>query len=320
MKGSNTMKITKSDHYEEIFKRLEDAVRNPDQAVSWIRPWAEGSISRCAARSVGTGKAYRGINAMWFAMQGYTSPWWLTFKQAKALGGSVRKGEKSTVGCFYRVVEKKDKTTGESDSFPIFRIFRTFNLEQCDLPQEAIDKLAERLDVIAPKRERSTIDPACDAEKAVIAYLDREGIQVTHGGSKAYYSPLQDRIGMPEKADFDSGQAYASTFAHEAAHSTGHDSRLKRGLGKADAAFGSDTYGREELVAELSSCMVLGASGVEFNQDQAVAYLRSWLRSCVNAKGDRDPSALGWASTRAYAAVDMILGNSPDEGDTPYQG
>jgi len=307
--------MNRTDYFDTVYSELAAAVTDPDLAVQWIRPWAAGQHSRVTPRSVGTGKAYRGMNRWWFGTRCYSSPWWLTFRQAKKLGGNVRKGEKSTVGMYYQVVEKKDDA-GKRECFPIFKTFRVFNVEQCDLPQEALDRLAERLDAICPAdAERTAQEAVTEAETTTIGWIKGESIGFAHGGDKAYYAPLTDSIQMPEKTAFDSPEAYAQTLAHEAVHATGHSSRLDRGLLR-PAAFGGDRYGREELVAELGSCMVLGSCGVDFGRDQAVAYLRGWLRSCVKADGSKDPAALAWASGRAQAAADLILGVEADAGDT----
>ncbi len=141
--------MKRNEYFDTVYQELSTAVNDPDLAVKWIRPWAAGQHSRLTPRSVGTGKAYRGINRWWLGTRCYTSPWWLTFRQAKKLGGSVRKGEKSSVGMYYQVIEKKTES-GAREAFPIFKTFRVFNVEQCDLPQEALDRLAERLDAICP--------------------------------------------------------------------------------------------------------------------------------------------------------------------------
>ncbi|MEL7337370.1 MAG: ArdC family protein [Planctomycetota bacterium] len=64
-----------------------------------------------------SGKRYRRINVFPLAMasmnRGFSSDYWLTFKQTKELGGTVRKGEKSSLVTFFKMLETKDRTTGQ---------------------------------------------------------------------------------------------------------------------------------------------------------------------------------------------------------------
>jgi antirestriction protein ArdC len=69
----------------------------------WVQPWASSSgvTPLGLPQNASTGRAYSGINILllWAAAieQGRPSQRWLTFKQALALGGAVRKGEKGTM-------------------------------------------------------------------------------------------------------------------------------------------------------------------------------------------------------------------------------
>jgi antirestriction protein ArdC len=58
--------------------------------VPWQKPWnAQAGIPQ----NLLSQKHYRGINVWMLASAGYAYPYWLTFKQAKDIGGSVKKGE-----------------------------------------------------------------------------------------------------------------------------------------------------------------------------------------------------------------------------------
>ena len=71
---------------ERILEKLEQGT------VPWHKPWAGGG---CPQNLV-SGKEYRGVNVWLLGSQDFSSPFWVTFKQAKQLGGSVRKGERGT--------------------------------------------------------------------------------------------------------------------------------------------------------------------------------------------------------------------------------
>jgi antirestriction protein ArdC len=113
--------------------------------------------------------------------------------------------------------------------------------------------------------------------------------------------PGLDAITMPQRKFFKSEAGFYGTLFHEAAHWTGHKSRLDRDL---TGSFGSQSYSREELIAEMSSAFVSGALGIDGPErtiDHA-AYMQSWLRALEN-----DPSMIVWAAGRAQKAADMIL-------------
>lgn len=59
-----------------------------------VPPWRKGWIANVAPFNASSGKSYRGVNQLITLMQGRQDPRWVTFKQAQAMGLSVRKGEK----------------------------------------------------------------------------------------------------------------------------------------------------------------------------------------------------------------------------------
>jgi antirestriction protein ArdC len=165
----------------------------------------------------------------------------LTFKQANELGGSVRRGEQSTLIVFWKIDQKEDNSQEPGDQEThrrfLLRYYRVFNLEQCDLPQGVIDKL--------PKVEMHEHDPIDEAELIVANMPQRPALETA--GSKAFYNSLTDRVTMPARELFISTEEYYATLLHELTHSTGHHTRLARETITEAAPFGSATYSKEEL-------------------------------------------------------------------------
>lgn len=271
---------------DKIIAKLEEGV------APWRKPWAAGEAG--APRNLKSRKTYRGINVFLLAIQGYGSPYWLTFKQAKALKGSVRKGEKGTQVIFWRWIEKSKTVDGveTKDSFPILRYYTVFNVEQCD----------GITDPSKTDEPRPEFNPINAAELVVEGMADRPAI--SHGGSRACYSPSLDVVRMPEREAFDSPAAYYTTLFHELAHSTGHESRVGRTFG---VNFGSEDYSKEELVAEMAAAMITGHVGIEETLDNSAAYLASWIKTL---KGD--PKLAVCAAAQAQKAADWIIGD--DDG------
>lgn len=265
------------------------------ELLPWQKPWKGQSEW---AVSMSSGKQYNGINrwilTLTAQMNGW-SPWFGTFNQIKAQGGQVRKGEKSQMAILWKPMKRIDKETGAEEKFLMLRTFNVFSASQADgLPDKFYNK---------PPETTNEVDVT--AEQVFADYIETQHIGLGFGGDRAYYSPMQDRIQLPHFASFDTSDHYYATAFHEAAHSTGHASRLNRPEIQTFAHFGDHLYSREELVAELGSAMVIGTLGLDkpnLVENQA-AYLKSW-----RAKLTEDPQALVWAAGRAEKAANMILG------------
>ena len=118
----------------------------------------------------------------------------------------------------------------------------------------------------------------------------------------ACYVPGADRISMPNPEAFRSRETFVATWAHEQAHSTGHEKRLNRPMA---GRFGAPSYAREELVAELASVLICYRLEVGYELEHHASYMASW------AKGLRDggPKELFKVLSEARKAADLITGS-----------
>ena len=231
--------------------------------IPWRQPWKEsGRPVNLVSR-----KPYQGINVILLRSTCRSSPYWLTFKQAKDLGGHVRKGEKATPVVFWKWTERteRDPETGEErkDRFPILRYYSVFNADQVE-------------GIAVPEEAPRPFNPVEHAEGIISAMPSRPEIQ--HRGDRAYYSPRLDQVVLPPKGAFDSENGYYSVAFHELTHSTGHSSRLHRFDTEDLAPFGSTDYSKEELVAELGSVNTNGHNHVT---------MRRWNSRKLNTNGSR---------------------------------
>lgn len=286
------------------FDLVTDAILDElDQGVApWRKPWT--AINSGALRA--NGEAYRGINqfllSLTAASAGYKSPVWCTFKQAKQWGGSVKKGQKSTVVVYWKILRKTDKAedgTETNKTIPLLRYFRVFNLDQtegCTMPKSLDAKVNGDEPTVAP-------DPIEEAERVVAEYVENDGPSLSWvAQDRAYYRPSQDAVVMPTREQFDGAGRLYGTLFHELGHSTGHSSRLNRGLDTNLAPFGSEDYSREELVAELTSAFVLGILKIDGDLPQSASYVQSWAKALRD-----DRKAIVFAAARAEKAARMIL-------------
>ena len=268
--------------------------------IPWSKPW-RGGVAGMPKNAISR-KPYRGINVFMLGMtaefKGYDSPYWVTFKQARELGGSVRKGEKSSLVVFWKVLEKDNpKKPDTPDTFPVLRYYRVFNVAQCDslnfskLPDDAVDD--------TPDLEFSPI-AAC--ENVLKHFIKRPNI--LHNEQQAYYSPQRDVINMPKPETFTDEQHYYCVLFHELTHSTGHERRLNR-PGITDlAAFGSTCYSKEELVAEMGAAFLSGMCEITSHTiENSAAYIQGWLRKLKS-----DSKLVVQAAAQAQKAADYILG------------
>lgn len=275
--------------------------------VPWRKPWKGANHHPCNAR---TGSQYRGINPFLLQVEadcsGYGDHRWLTFKQAKDAGGNVRKGESSTLVIFWKWYETTDKTTDKEVRIPCLRYFRVFNVLQCDGLDEA--KLKAEPDVYEPTRWESIES----AQGLADGFLARSGLaeRIDHGGNRACYRPVPDSLQMPDCDRFSEPSEYYSTLFHELTHATGHSSRLDR----LDlTSFGSSSYAKEELVAEMGAAFLCGFAGIDMPEtlENSAAYLAGWLR-CLRS----DSRMIASAAAQAQKAADLIIGRTYEDAAT----
>lgn len=287
---------------DKIIKELE-AGRLP-----WVQPWGSAAANAPLAlpRNASTGRAYSGINVLilWGAVveQGYTGQSWLTFRQALALGGNVRKGEHGTTIVYAdRFVpddeKKRARDTGEdARPVPFLKKFTVFNAEQCDGLPEDIE--------VSPLPDPAPIEPRVEA------LIKATGIEFRIGGDRAYYLPTQDRVQVPPPQAFFEPINWHRTALHELGHATGHSSRLARDF---SGSFGTRKYAFEELVAEICaafSCAALGIVPTVRHAD----YIGSWLELLRE-----DNRAVVRAASLAGKAADWLLGHLPEEVALPIE-
>jgi antirestriction protein ArdC len=265
-----------------------------------VVPWRSPILGKASAghpKNLHSGKRYRGVNVFLLAFtawaKGYGSSCWLTFNQAKALGGTIKKGEKSSTVIFWKQLESIDEETQKSTTIPLLRYFNVFNVEQCDGIQA--------LDV--PVYEPIDFQPIEQAEHIVERYL-MDGPTVEHAGQQAVYMPVADSIRIPEPNRFTSSEEYYATLFHELAHSTGHSQRLDRKLDTQPHPFGTADYGKEELIAEMAAAFLCGDVGIQPAViDNQAAYIGGWLKTIK-----KDKRLVIAAAAAAQKAADWIHG------------
>ncbi|CAN5908081.1 zincin-like metallopeptidase domain-containing protein [soil metagenome] len=275
--------------YEIITARILDSLTNG--VVPWRRPWRVETPRNLVSR-----KEYRGVNVMLLQAGAFESSYWLTFKQAKDLGGVVKRGERGCPVIFWRMTEK-EKSNGTISKGFILRYFTAFNVEQ-----------TEGIEVPAPATRRP-VDEIEECERIVTSYQAPPRIE--HGGGAAFYVPSQDRIQIPGRKTFSSAPEYYSTLFHELVHSTGAGHRLARKGVVDPSRFATHDYSFEELVAECGAAFLCAQGGISpATLENQTAYLGSWVKKLRS-----EPKWIIEAAAHASKAADLVLGKRAASSD-----
>ena len=265
--------------------------------IPWHRPWT--GAGRWAIKRT-TGEPYSLLNQLLLEKPGE----YLTFMQCKKEGGRVKKGAKSKVVVFWKILDRvRTAEDGHTvldahgqpvfDHIPYLQYSNVFHIDDC-----------EGLEPKTYTDERRDFNPIEKAESVIADYVARSGVGFFHEDQgQAYYSPATDKVVLPMKEQFTTDAGYYDTAFHELTHSTGHKTRLNR-FAEGVMAFGNDSYSKEELVAELGSATILNALGIETEDtiQNNAAYIQNWLKALKN-----DKRLIVSASAKAEKAAQLIL-------------
>jgi antirestriction protein ArdC len=280
----------KTDIYATVTNQIISALETG--TPPWVCPWTTTPGSAIPA-NLSTGRVYRGINVLLLNLQamacGYPSNRWLTFNQARALGGCVRKGATGTGIVFFKMHEVDGPVpTAANDStrkvIPLLRTFTVFNAAQVD----GLEGLIE-----APSTPEGW-SPVAAAEEL----LARSGAVIRYGGDRAFYRPSDDVIQLPLPAVFPQASRFYNVALHELTHSTGHPTRCNRVLSGRQHI---EAYAFEELVAEMGSAFLSSHCGLP-GELQHASYIESWLKALRN-----DKRLIFTAASLAQKAADFLL-------------
>lgn len=272
--------------YEEITNRIINQLENG--IIPWHKPWsgvASGAYNRVSK------KPYSLLNQMLLKHDGE----YATYKQWSDMGGKVRKGEKSEIVVFWKIIEKEEVKDGkvEKTSIPLLKYINVFHVSQ--------------VDGVEPKTHQViNHEPIAEAEAIRNTYSARENISINEVvGDRAFYSPMNDFIQVPAKEQYSDIMEFYSTLFHEMIHSTGHKNRLGRLESTGKFSFGNEEYSKEELVAEIGSAFLMNHIGIETIKTfkNSAAYIQSWLGVLKN-----DNRFIVSASSKAEKAMHYILG------------
>ena len=292
------MKNGTENHRQSLYAEVTSRVISELEAgrLPWVQPWDSAACGCAMPHNAGTGRRYSGINVLilWAAViQGrYSSQRWLTYRQAQAAGGNVRRGERGTVVCYADRFTPKDEQARAQDEaraarqVAFLKRFTVFNVDQCEgLP-------ARYTDIPALPSEQDMVPQA-------EALIRATGADFGIGGNEAFYAPLLDFVSVPPRQAFPDPINFYRTALHELGHWTGHPSRLDRDQ---SGGHGSADYAREELVAEMASAFTCASLSIQPTVRHS-DYIGAWLSVLRE-----DERAIFRAASHASKAADYLLG------------
>ena len=247
----------------------------------WKKPWKVFDLCNGVSK-----KGNRGINQFLLRMVA-SDDFFFTFNQIKELGGRIKKGAKSHMVVYYKLLKKKDD---ESGGFPLMRFYKVFGLSDI-----------EGMKWKQPEVKKLDFSPVEEAEKLINKCV----IQIKYGGSRACYYPEDHKIDLPPKENFNSVEEYYSTAFHEIGHamhkSTGDN--VKNG-------FGTQNYSKEELTAEIFASLCLNFCGIDSEKcfNNSASYLSSWLEVLK-----KDTNFIISASSKAQKRFDAFVERKESE-------
>ena len=299
-----TATASKADIYQTVTDKILAALESG--VTPWKKPWNDTGTGLLLPRRF-NGLPYHGVNIMilWIETEAnnYSSNVWMTYNQAKKLGGNVKRGEKGTTVCYSaKFVKITTDSAGDEkkSSIPFLKTYTVFNVDQCEnLPAKYDTK------PIDPLHDQPTgTMPIDELESFFAGIKNAHSIVVKTFGDSAHYHPKTDAITMPAIEKFHDVESYYSTLGHEMIHWTGI--RLSREFGK---KFGDMGYAREELVAEMGAAFFCGILGIKNESvDDHAAYLACWIKILKE-----DKKAIFHAASQASKAVSFLTGEESED-------
>jgi|TARA_R110000787_G_scaffold90130_4_gene190603 antirestriction protein ArdC len=268
-------KKIKIDVYQQLTDKIVSKLEQGE--IPWKKPWK--SVQFGYPQNFISKKIYKGSNFFQAMFEDRATPYWLTYKQAKDLGGQVKKGEKGVPIVYFSFIEKEIE--GKEIRYPMIQKSTVFNLEQIEGVENPFEEEKKKFE----EENLTVFNPIESCDELLSTFVNKVAPYSHNNGQRAFYRPGADTITMPNKEFFHKPEGYYCTLFHEMAHSTGHSDRLDRNGIIGHHKFGSKGYAREELVAELTSAFLCSKAGIENDVvDNNAAYISNWLGALKNDK------------------------------------
>ncbi|MBL7821307.1 MAG: DUF1738 domain-containing protein [Saprospiraceae bacterium] len=289
--------------YEEITNKIIAMIENG------VAPWRKTWTTYGLARNFVSGRIYSGINYLLMNNTGYRIPYFMTFKQVKELGGSIKKGSEAVQVVFFKVFYKDiadnslDRNEAEArilkgEDIKVLRFIRYYNVFNIESIQGIDLDKSKFLEIKLSDNEK------IERCEQIILDMPKPPELRQIDSNRAFYYPNEDYINLPDIKQFESSEHYYATYFHELIHATGHSSRLARPEVMDFSGFGTKPYSKEELVAEIGASFLSRFTQIDYDNifENNVAYLAGWLKVLK-----ADSKFIFKVSASAQKAADYII-------------
>jgi len=271
-----------------VIEKIQDELKSG--LIPWQSPYLKGSNGETKSNFI-SGHSYRGTNELLLAFNPDT--YYMTFKQTEEIGAKVKKGAKGEIVIFWKMFKTKDQKTGEDKVIPLLNYYRVFGISQIDFSD-----VEEKYNSLVAKRKANIKDNKFNADIEEFISLTKAEIKSVKNDG-AFYSPMQDYISVPNINTFEKSDTYYTTLLHELTHWTGHKTRLDRLKPVVHQL--SESYSKEELIAELGSCFLAAEFNLTPDYRNSAAYIQGWSQFIND-----NQNAIFSASTEASKAVEYL--------------
>ncbi len=262
-----------------------------EQLEKGVIPWQKNLAE--LPKNFITMKPYRSINVLLLSAMDYKHLYFLSFKQLKELGGTVKAEEKPIPVVYWKKHEDESKK-------PSLRYFNVYNITQTEgIPEEKFPP-RDKFNAVLQRENRIEL---C---KEIVMNMPNKP-EVILDSETTFYSVKSDYIAMQPTHFFQNAEEYYSELFRHLVHSTGNKKRLAR---KEFYDFAGtqpvDECAMEKLIVEIGTFILKAHCGIASNKQNTDSIL-AWLN-----KLRADRKLIVYAAFRAQQAVDYIL-NVPKE-------
>ena len=306
-------------YHKEFAAQLIEQIKKG--TAPWQKPWKPGE--RIAPRNLASDRPYSGSNTLRLmavaADRGYSDSRWATYAQIQAAGDRVRKGERGTRILSFKthrrvaVKDEKGQPVKDKNGEQVYRhekLARPFHPHLYRLQCRAGAQPQARAEAGAgqglggPQAGGGT----SSRPPASPSSTSRATAPTTRSAATG--------LSFPKRASFRPPTTTTRRRLHELGHASGHPDRLNRdtlqqGL---NDGFGSESYAREELRAEISAMMTGDRLGTGHDPSRGAAYVSSWVEVL-----DKNPQEIVNASADAQRMSNYLISRAQerrqDQGD-----
>lgn len=263
----------KSKTREELVKIYINSLKEGE--IPWKKRWTSSlNINGC------TKKEYKGINQLILNYMSFKNKYndnrWFTYLQIKDNNWKLNNAKGKGVPVeFWSVYDIKNKRKINYEEYN--KIINEKPEEIDNYKLFCNTSYVYNADLIDGVPEKKYVKNNISQNKEIKKLIKKLEVGYEEHGNRAYYSPYEDKIVLPEKEKFIDDYSYFATQLHEICHSTGHGKRLNRNLLSND----KKDYAREELIAEISSSFLMQKLNVNINAnhiDNHKSYIKSWIQ------------------------------------------